>query len=89
MERTPNPNNQPVELNRASLFLGLLLVFTLGILFTSYFCLHCCWDIYGEKTMSEPGKIPLWLVATVAGMGVIVVVSLFFYGSYAGIGSSM
>ena len=39
--------------------------------------------------MSEPGKIPLWLVATVAGMGVIVVVSLFFYGSYAGIGSSM
>jgi photosystem II PsbJ protein len=42
-----------------------------------------------EKTMSEPGKIPLWLVATVAGMGVIVVVSLFFYGSYAGIGSSM
>jgi photosystem II PsbJ protein len=42
-----------------------------------------------EKTMSEPGKIPLWLVATVAGMGVIVVVSLFFYGSYAGLGSSM
>ena len=37
MERTPNPNNQPVELNRASLFLGLLMVFTLGILFTSYF----------------------------------------------------
>jgi photosystem II PsbJ protein len=42
-----------------------------------------------EKIMSEPGKIPLWLVATVAGMGVIVVVSLFFYGSYAGLGSSM
>ena len=37
MERTPNPNNQPVELNRSSLFLGLLMVFTLGILFTSYF----------------------------------------------------
>ena len=37
MERTPNPNNQPVELNRGSLFLGLLLVFTTGILFTSYF----------------------------------------------------
>ena len=37
MERTPNPNNQPVELNRASLFLGLLMIFTLGILFTSYF----------------------------------------------------
>ncbi len=37
MERTPNPNNMPVELNRSSLFLGLLLVFTTGILFTSYF----------------------------------------------------
>jgi photosystem II PsbJ protein len=39
--------------------------------------------------MTEPGRIPLWLVATVAGMGVIVVVGLFFYGSYAGIGSSL
>jgi photosystem II PsbL protein len=37
MERNPNPNSQPVELNRTSLFLGLLMVFTLGILFTSYF----------------------------------------------------
>jgi photosystem II PsbJ protein len=39
--------------------------------------------------MTEPGRIPLWLVATVAGMGVIVVVGLFFYGAYAGIGSSL
>ena len=37
MQRTPNPNNLPVELNRTSLFLGLLLVFTIGILFSSYF----------------------------------------------------
>jgi photosystem II PsbL protein len=36
-DRTPNPNNQPVELNRTSLYLGLLLVFVLGILFSSYF----------------------------------------------------
>lgn len=36
-ERTPNPNKQPVELNRTSLYLGLLLVFVLGILFSSYF----------------------------------------------------
>ncbi|NEO98579.1 MAG: photosystem II reaction center protein L [Symploca sp. SIO2E9] len=36
-ERTPNPNEQPVELNRTSLYLGLLLVFVLGILFSSYF----------------------------------------------------
>jgi len=37
MDRTPNPNGQPVELNRTSLFLGLLLVAVLGILFSSYF----------------------------------------------------
>jgi photosystem II PsbL protein len=37
MEKNPNPNSQPVELNRSSLFLGLLLIFSLGILFTSYF----------------------------------------------------
>ncbi|BAD78565.1 photosystem II PsbL protein [Synechococcus elongatus PCC 6301] len=30
--RSTNPNKQPVELNRTSLFLGLLLVFVLGIL---------------------------------------------------------
>ncbi|MDY6937522.1 MAG: photosystem II reaction center protein L [Cyanobacteriota bacterium] len=35
--RSPNPNRQPVELNRTSLYLGLLLVFVLGILFSSYF----------------------------------------------------
>jgi photosystem II PsbJ protein len=39
--------------------------------------------------MSEPGRIPLWLVGTIAGFGVIGVVSLFFYGAYAGLGSSM
>ena len=37
MERNPNPNNLPVELNRTSLYLGLLLVFTIGVLFTSCF----------------------------------------------------
>nr|6DHE_J Chain J, Photosystem II reaction center protein J [Thermosynechococcus vestitus BP-1]6DHE_j Chain j, Photosystem II reaction center protein J [Thermosynechococcus vestitus BP-1]6DHF_J Chain J, Photosystem II reaction center protein J [Thermosynechococcus vestitus BP-1]6DHF_j Chain j, Photosystem II reaction center protein J [Thermosynechococcus vestitus BP-1]6DHG_J Chain J, Photosystem II reaction center protein J [Thermosynechococcus vestitus BP-1]6DHG_j Chain j, Photosystem II reaction ce len=35
------------------------------------------------------GRIPLWIVATVAGMGVIVIVGLFFYGAYAGLGSSL
>ncbi|MCZ0901258.1 photosystem II reaction center protein J, partial [Microcoleus sp. HI-ES] len=28
---------------------------------------------------SESGRIPLWLVATVAGLGVLTIVSLFFY----------
>lgn len=35
------------------------------------------------------GRIPLWIVATVAGTGVLVVVGLFFYGAYAGLGSSL
>jgi photosystem II PsbJ protein len=34
-------------------------------------------------------RIPLWIVGTIAGMGVLAVVALFFYGAYAGIGSSM
>lgn len=33
----PNQNRQPVELNRTSLYLGLLMVFVLAILFSSYF----------------------------------------------------
>ena len=37
MDRIPNPNKQPVALNRTSLFLGLLLIFVLGLLFSSYF----------------------------------------------------
>jgi photosystem II PsbJ protein len=39
--------------------------------------------------MSGSGRIPLWVVATVAGTGVLVVVGLFFYGAYAGLGSSL
>lgn len=39
--------------------------------------------------MFVDGRIPLWLVATIAGMGLIAVVGIFFYGAYAGIGSSM
>ncbi|HBW58205.1 MAG TPA: photosystem II reaction center protein J [Oscillatoriales bacterium UBA8482] len=38
--------------------------------------------------MLQSGRLPLWLVATVAGTGILVVVGLFFYGSYVGVGSS-
>ena len=38
---------------------------------------------------NESGRIPLWLVATVAGLGALSILSLFFYGAYAGLGSSM
>ncbi|ELR99421.1 photosystem II reaction center protein J [Gloeocapsa sp. PCC 73106] len=37
--------------------------------------------------MSGEARIPLWVVATIAGLGAIFVLGLFFYGSYAGIGS--
>lgn len=39
--------------------------------------------------MIQNGRIPLWIVATVAGTGILVVVGLFFYGAYAGVGSAM
>ena len=32
----PNPNKQSVELNRTSLYWGLLLIFVLAVLFSSY-----------------------------------------------------
>jgi photosystem II PsbJ protein len=39
--------------------------------------------------MSSSGRIPLWVVATIAGLGVLAIVGLFFYGAYAGVGSSI
>lgn len=39
--------------------------------------------------MANTGRIPLWLVGLVAGLLVITVLSLFFYGSYSGLGSSL
>ena len=39
--------------------------------------------------MSSTGRIPLWLVGLVGGLAVIAVVSLFIYGSYSGLGSSL
>ena len=39
--------------------------------------------------MSNTGRIPLWLVGVVGGFAVITLISLFFYGSYSGLGSSM
>jgi photosystem II PsbJ protein len=46
----------------------------------------------GDFTMSNTGttgRIPLWLVGTVAGTAVIALVGIFFYGSYVGLGSSL
>ena len=46
----------------------------------------------GDLDMSNTGttgRIPLWLVGTVAGLAVITIVGIFFYGSYVGLGSSL
>ncbi|MBF2056998.1 MAG: photosystem II reaction center protein J [Cyanobacterium sp. T60_A2020_053] len=39
--------------------------------------------------MMGDARIPLWIVGTVAGMGALTVLALFFYGAYAGVGSSL
>jgi photosystem II PsbJ protein len=39
--------------------------------------------------MSNTGRIPLWLVGLVGGLAVITILSLFIYGAYSGLGSSL
>lgn len=39
--------------------------------------------------MTSTGRIPLWLVGVVGGLAAITILSLFFYGSYSGLGSSL
>jgi len=36
-DQYPNPNGKPVELNRTSMYWGLLLSFVVSLLFSSYF----------------------------------------------------
>lgn len=46
----------------------------------------------GDLDMSNTGttgRIPLWLVGTVAGLAALTIVGIFFYGSYVGLGSSL
>ena len=46
------------------------------------------WRKVGEMA-DTTGRIPLWLIGTVAGIAVIGLVGVFFYGSYSGLGSSL
>ena len=39
--------------------------------------------------MASAGRVPLWLVDFVAGLGIISIVGVFIYGSYSGLGSSL
>ena len=34
-------------------------------------------------------RIPLWIVGTLAGLAIVTVLGIFFYGSYTGLGSSL
>jgi len=34
-------------------------------------------------------RVPLWLIAVVGGLAALTVLSLFIYGSYSGLGSSL
>jgi photosystem II PsbJ protein len=35
------------------------------------------------------GRLPLWLVGTLIGVAALSLLSIFFYGSYVGLGSSL
>ena len=92
----PNPNKQPVELNRTSLYWGLLLIFVLAVLFSSYFFNQKAskrnYNFCFKKNlinMSDIGRVPLWMVATVGGLAAGGLLTLFFFGAYSGLGSSL
>jgi photosystem II PsbJ protein len=56
-----------------------------------YFQVISSTNIYviGAFFMANTGRIPLWLVGLVGGLAVITMLSLFFYGAYSGLGSSL
>ena len=39
--------------------------------------------------MSDVGRIPLWMVATIGGLAALGLLSLFIFGAYSGLGSSL
>lgn len=41
------------------------------------------------SNLETTGRIPLWLVGTIAGLAAVALLGLFFYGSYVGLGSSL
>ena len=39
--------------------------------------------------MSETGRVPLWMVATIGGLAAGGLLILFVFGAYSGLGSSL
>jgi len=46
-------------------------------------------ELRKKEAMTSAGRVPLWLVALVGGLGVFTVLGVFIYGSYSGLGSSL
>lgn len=46
-------------------------------------------DISNSAPTGTTGRVPLWFVGVIGGTAVLSIVSLFFYGSYTGLGSSL
>lgn len=41
------------------------------------------------SNLETTGRIPLWVIGTIVGVAALGLLTLFFYGSYTGIGSSL
>lgn len=41
------------------------------------------------SNVGTTGRVPLWLVGVVVGLAALTLLSVFFYGSYVGLGSSL
>eukprot|EP00964_Phaeocystis_antarctica_P163749 scaffold140510_cov2369-Phaeocystis_antarctica.AAC.1 len=39
--------------------------------------------------MSDAGRVPLWMVATIGGLAALGLLTLFVFGAYSGLGSSL
>ena len=71
----PNPNRQPVELNRTSLYWGSSSNFVLAV----YSQVISLINIKSRRNlMAGTGRVPLWLVALVGGLAVIGLLSSLF-----------
>nr|ALO21268.1 J protein of photosystem II [Chloromonas radiata] len=56
--------------------------------FNSYFIDAKYYNFFMSNT-GTTGRIPLWLVGTLIGTAALGLLSIFFYGSYVGLGSSL
>lgn len=41
------------------------------------------------SNIETTGRIPLWVIGTLAGTAALGLLGLFFYGAYSGLGSSL